>query len=297
MPGVAVGDGAGILCKHIMNFVEQAIRFSCEDCWLYGILSVPEQATSRGVLIVVGGPQYRAGSHRQFTLLARNFATNGVPVMRFDYRGMGDSEGDRRNFEMVGDDIHAAVDYFFSSVSAINELVILGLCDAASAALFYAHQDERISGLVLINPWIRTEEGVAKTYLKHYYLARLFEAGLWRKILRGHFKYLAAALSFSRLLDSALFPNNKNKASASSLTERMFDGFSSFKGRVLLILSENDLTAAEFSDYVTSSPSWKNLLKSSRVTRLELPGADHTFSRLEWRDQVASRTRKWLDSW
>ena len=48
---------------------------------------------------MVGGPQYRVGSHRQFTLMARAFAAAGYPVLRFDYRGIGDSEGESRGFE------------------------------------------------------------------------------------------------------------------------------------------------------------------------------------------------------
>jgi alpha/beta superfamily hydrolase len=81
-----------------VNIDERAFSFRCENSWLYGIASLPEQASSRGVLIVVGGPQYRVGSHRQFALLARHLAEHGVPVMRFDYRGMGDSVGDIRTF-------------------------------------------------------------------------------------------------------------------------------------------------------------------------------------------------------
>jgi len=35
--------------------------------------------------------------------------------MRFDYRGMGDSEGEARTFESVQDDIRIAIDTFFQS--------------------------------------------------------------------------------------------------------------------------------------------------------------------------------------
>src|SRR4051812_49228851 len=91
----------------MMNFEERALVFHCKDAWLYGVLSLPEQISSRGVLIAVGGPQYRVGSHRQFTLLARHLAAYGIPVMRFDFRGMGDSEGDARTFEDVEDDLRS----------------------------------------------------------------------------------------------------------------------------------------------------------------------------------------------
>ena len=131
---------------------EHALTFDCEGESLVGILSGAGLPAGRGVLIVVGGPQYRVGSHRQFALLARHLAKHGVPTLRFDYRGMGDSDGEVRTFERVGEDIRCAIDRFFASVPGLKDVVIWGLCDAASAALFYAHQDARVSGLILLNP-------------------------------------------------------------------------------------------------------------------------------------------------
>jgi exosortase A-associated hydrolase 1 len=291
-----------------LNFEERTLSFPCNGSWLYGILSLPEQIKSRGVLIVVGGPQYRAGSHRQFTLLARYLAANGVPAMRFDYRGMGDSEGDTRTFEDVGDDIRHAIDRFHAEAPALREVVIWGLCDAASAALFYAHRDPRVCGLVLLNPWVRTEEGAARAYLKHYYLSRLFDRGLWRKIIGGRFDYGAAARSVFKLAGAALLGKTKSasieegaagdsQGSTLPLPDRMLDGFESYKGNVLLIMSGNDLTAQEFLDMIDRSSRWKKLLRSPRVQRRDLPQANHTFSQREWRDQVASWTKDWTVSW
>lgn len=246
--------------------------------------------------MLVGGAQYRAGSHRQFTLLARYLASCGIPVMRFDYRGMGDSEGDTRNFENVDEDVRCAIDHFIQCVPGMTELVIWGLCDAASAALFYACRDSRVAGLVLLNPWVRTENGLAKTYLRHYYFSRLFESELWRKILTGRFDYVAAGLSLVELIRAACFKGTRQAVSA-TLPDRMFDGYSRFKGRVLLILSGNDFTAREFSDLAASDSKWCELLEDRRTRRCELAGANHTFSTRDWRNQVGSWTKEWIRSW
>ena len=81
---------------------EDAVVFQCEGASLVGILHVPEREPARiGVLVIVGGPQYRVGSHRQFVLMARSLAQSGYAVLRFDYRGMGDSDGEMRTFESV----------------------------------------------------------------------------------------------------------------------------------------------------------------------------------------------------
>ena len=313
MHSAGVGHSKYLCGSGIMNFRERPLVFPCNDSLLYGILSVPEKTGARGVLIVVGGPQYRVGSHRQFTLLARHLAADGVTVLRFDYRGMGDSEGELRTFEDLEDDLRCAIDKFLEEVPSLNELVIWGLCDAASAALFYAYRDKRITGLVLLNPWVRTDQGAAQTYLKHYYLARFFEREFWSKVWNGRFNYSKATQSLAKMVAQAFsgrkriaasVKNKKDKETGfdrscdpANLPERMLDGLSHFRGKILLITSGNDLTAQEFLNLANNSRKWKKLLSSSRISRLNLPEANHTFSRQEWREKVAVWTSEWIHSW
>lgn len=291
-----------------MNVEQQAIRFPCNGDMLYGVLSIPEQRTGRGVLVVVGGPQYRAGSHRQFALLARFLAQHGTAVMRFDYRGMGDSEGEPQTFEDIGDDIRCAIDHFHSRIPELREVVIWGLCDAASAALFYAQSDPRVAGLVLLNPWVRTEHGAARTYLRHYYTQRLVDREFWAKLLRFRFNIIDSGRSFLQIAAKSLtrsirMVGQHGGVSAEAddpalpLPERMLVGFRRFPGPVLLILSGNDLTAKEFIECARKSAEWTKLLGADRVRTHHVPEANHTFARCEWRDEVAEWTRAWLESW
>ena len=281
---------------------ERALSFACRGAWLYGIVSLPALATTplRGVLIVVGGPQYRAGSHRQFTLLARDLAAAGVPAMRFDYRGMGDSEGDLRGFDDVGDDLRAAIDRFFLEVPGMQEVVLWGLCDGASAAAMYAPQDARVAGLVLLNPWVRTEEGAARATIKHYYRARLFNARLWKKVASGQFDVKASVRGLWQDLGKAFRPRPQVANSVPTdapLPERMQHALTRFGGRVLVVLSGADLTAQEFADLSSRPGAWQKLLAAPRFTRQKIDKADHTFSRRPWQDQVSNWTRDWLRSW
>jgi exosortase A-associated hydrolase 1 len=289
-----------------VSIEERGVSFACEGCWLYGVLSLPSPlapGVRRGVVLVVGGPQYRVGSHRQFTLLARALAQQGVPVLRFDYRGMGDSEGEMRDFLDVDADLRAAIDAFTAQVPSVQEVVLWGLCDAATAAMLYAHQDKRVAGLVLLNPWARTEEGVARAYLKHYYLSRLLQPGLWRKIARGQFDYRGAVRSFWALAGDAVRRKPAESeapaaaaSAAPSLPERMLNGFSRFHGQTLVIISGADLTGREFED-MAAAPAWRKLMRGKRVSRHTLAQADHTFSRPDWRDQVAQWSADWIKRW
>lgn len=277
-----------------MQFEEQVLTFRCQDDWLYGILSQPAVPRMRGVLIVVGGPQYRIGSHRQFTLLTRYLAEHGIAALRFDYRGMGDSEGEARDFEAIEDDIGAAIDAFMKAVPGMTEVVLWGLCDAASAVTIYAHRDPRVCGLVLLNPWVRTADGIARTMLKHHYRDRLRERDFWRKLVRAQFDY---ARSFKSMIQLARMAFAGARADQHALPARMCAGMRAFHGPVMLIIGGSDLTGREFCDVTRSSAAWKHLLDAPRVTWRRIEKADHTFSRRDWRDQVAEWTRDWVLSW
>lgn len=274
--------------------LEQTVVFDCAGEELPGILHDPGSTdVTTGLLLVVGGPQTRVGSHRQFVLLARDLARAGVPVFRFDYRGMGDGSGALRDFSDVDTDIRAAIDQFQQLQPQVRQVVVWGLCDAASAAAFYAWQDPRVSGIVMLNPWVRTPEGEARAVVRHYYLRRLTSRDFWKKLLGGgvhagrSVKDFLRLLSLSRRSDPATAPSQ-------DIAARMQQGLSRFHGPVLLILSGNDLVAKEFLDRVQRDQPLQDWMRAPQVSRLDIAEADHTFSRAEWRDRVSRATRDWL---
>lgn len=279
-----------------MKYSEQAIVFPCAGEQLLGIVAQPEQAESTGVLIIVGGPQYRGGSHRQFLLLSRALATAGYPAMRFDYRGMGDSTGELRNFEAVESDIAAAVDAFMAASPELERIVLWGLCDAASASLLYlhAHKDERLGGLILLNPWVRSEATLARAHIKHYYVQRLLQPEFWRKLLSGN---LGIGRAIGGLLGSLKNARQTNSPANRELSfqEKMCCAMTESVLPTLLILSGNDYTAKEFIEGALLDHAWRRVLEKNNLSKTEIIGADHTFSSREWRANVASYTLSWLN--
>lgn len=276
--------------------IESAITFRCGSDDLIGVLHRPSiEAQGIGILIVVGGPQYRVGSHRQFVLMARAFAAAGYPVLRFDYRGMGDSSGESRSFEAVDDDICSAIDTFFEGIPALTGVVVFGLCDAASAALIYCLEDKRLLGLILANPWVRTEAGEARALVKHYYGRRLLQRSFWRKVLSGE---LGARQSAQDLLRS-WFLARRNPATGDPrrsrhFLDRMQEGLMGFAGPVMLLVSERDLTAGEFQDLCRSEPAWSVAVSRENVRVAVQLGADHTFSSSVALNTATSTAIEWL---
>lgn len=274
---------------------EEAIFFDCQGERLLGILHHARAPICEiGVVLVVGGPQYRVGSHRQFVLLARALASTGIAVFRFDFRGMGDSSGEPRDFEHISDDIRSALNTFTAKVSGLRGAVLWGLCDAATANAFYALGDERVVGQIALNPWVRTSEGEAQAFIKHYYLKRLLSRDFWRKVTRMRFDALAALGDFFSKLGDSRAKSIQSAGDDLLLPERLRVSQIAFGKPTLLILSGQDLTAREYEDRVAEAPDWQDWLRSECVTLHRLAEADHTFSRTAWRDQVADWSRDWV---
>ena len=255
-------------------------------------------ASDLGVVVVVGGPQYRAGSHRQFVLLARHLAAAGFPVLRFDVRGMGDSEGAQRGFESLTPDIAAAIAALCAQQPKVRRVVLWGLCDGASAALLYLHAkpDARVQGLVLLNPWVRSEASLARTHVKHYYRQRLLQGEFWRKLLTGGVAQAALSGLLGNLRKVRTPGGDGNAGAAQDFQQRMAAAWRAFPGRILLVLSGNDYTAREFQEFIKADPAWAGATQRPGLTVHEAAGADHTFSRIADRLALELVTARWLQS-
>lgn len=260
---------------------ERAVTIQLADTQLLGVLHQPEESLGVGVLVVVGGPQYRVGSHRQFVQLSRALACEGIASMRFDCRGMGDSEGDKQPFDDIHEDIRAACDAFCAE-AGIERVVLWGLCDAASAAMMYSIEDSRIAGLVLLNPWLQSEDTRARTMVRYYYLRRLLSKEFWLKLLGGKVK-VRAGLSEARSYVKGSMTESSRPLGA--YQDRMQSAMVLFKGEICLILSGLDLTAREFELQALGVNGWPCFSADScSVHRLE--GADHTFSSSPYKRKV-----------
>jgi len=274
---------------------ELPVVMPCAGDKLVGVISQPEQPGTLGLVMVVGGAQYRAGSHRQFVLLARCLASAGFPVLRFDHRGLGDSSGERKPFDAIHDDIEAAIVTLQHQCPSVQRLVLWGLCDGASAALLYCGQrvDARVAGLCLLNPWVRSDNTLARTRIKHYYAGRLLESSFWQRLWQGQYEWRPSLKGLWQNLQAMRVPPPSD-APEPPFQHRMALALRQFPGQVLLLLSARDYTAKEFVECAQSDPAWKGLLQRPHLQRVDVTDADHTFSKALWRAAAEQAILDWM---
>jgi exosortase A-associated hydrolase 1 len=204
---------------------------------------------------------------------------------------MGDSDGAPQAFDSIDEDIDAAVHVIHKRFPGC-QIVLMGLCDAASAILMRAAGAELpAAGAVLLNPWVRTQQTAARARAQHYYQGRLVSRAFWRRLLRLEVNPLRA---FGGLLRDLAAARRSEGTESQDFLSRMAKGLASTQQPVLLALSSEDLTAKEFQSLVDGSVQWQESLGRRNVVRMDIDGADHTFSDPEALDQVNTTILSWI---
>lgn len=272
---------------------ELPVVIRCGTDRLVGICHEPSTPLGTTVVVVVGGPQYRIGSHRQFVVTARAMARSGAHVLRFDLPGMGDSDGEAVDFTATGEAIEAAVSWAENRYQG-NRTVLYGLCDGVSASLLSVERlgTERVHGMICVNPWVRQATTEARARTRHYYAKRLLSAEFWRKLVRFQVALGQSVGELGATLKQGLTPAGEQ----ADFVAGMYHGLAISTCPVLFMLSGEDLTAREFDGLVKSKSRWRKILNSARVTVGRLAVADHTFSDRALLDEHDHQCCRWLNT-
>lgn len=278
-----------------MSRIEQALTFKCGAETLTGIIHNPNPERKTGIIIVAGAPQYRVGAHRLFVTLSRHIADEGYAVLRFDRRGTGDSSGAYRTFETMQEDLASAVEVMQKMSPEVERIVLLGLCDGASAILLGGLTLEKVAAAVLVNPWAPTDEGRARALLTSYYWSRIRSRHAWKALFSNLAGAGRALVSIGRKMSTGK-TDDPQKPDMPDFIPKMFENWQQFSGDSLVILSRDDITAASFDAVLRKLVGWRALSKPGRISRRWVKNADHTFSSARLTGELADAVIGWLNA-
>jgi uncharacterized protein len=129
-----------------------------DKIFLAGTLTFPKEGSNfpAAVLISGSGPQNRDEEllgHKPFLVLSDHLTRNGYAVLRFDDRGVAESEGDFKTAtsEDFARDVLAAVEYLKSRKEIDHSKIgLIGHSEGGIIAPMAANQDDEIAYIVLL---------------------------------------------------------------------------------------------------------------------------------------------------
>lgn len=242
--------------------MRRLIAFPCDGDTLIG--SLDEAAGAIGLLIVSGGNEIRAGAHRGMAALAATLASEGVPVFRYDRRGIGDSGGVNRQFLEARDDLIAACAAFRTHTPHLTRILAFGNCDAATTIAIHG-RDAGIQRAMLANPWIvaRVDELPPPAAIRAHYAARLRDPATWRRMIRG-------GVSFPKLL-RGLRRISLPESQTDTLANDVLAAIARWGADVTIMLAERDATAIAYTDAARRA--------GIAPRTITIPTASHSFAR------------------
>ena len=304
----------------------EAVTFSNRDgLKLFGTLHTPRFVNSSLPLIVLlsAGIKMRVGPHRLYNRMTSHFNELGFSVFKFDYVGLGDSEGelDRALLTQVYNDIEKGR-FVNDSVDALNwiaheqhftSFILGGLCGGAITALLTAQIDIRAVGVLSLGMTTTLSMGdTARTEyasqgelaaLRKSYLKRALDIKSWLRLLSFQSDFKAIAKSFGQA-----FAHNKpsfagpralesiKPTNANSLFPPAFFDVTLSERPILLIFGESDRTYWDF-DEKFAVPYAAQLAQVKQHFELHVvKEANHVFSFREWEDDMLLAATAWLTS-
>ena len=266
---------------------------------LSGILTEPvghEAAGRPAVLLLNAGLLHRVGPNRLYVALARRLAAAGLPVLRFDYSGLGESASRRDELVLEQRSLAEGIEAmeFLQTAGVADRFVPMGICSGAENAQRLACEDERVVGSVLIDGYAYRTTG--------YYLRECARHLLSR---RSWGRLLASPLAFRRVLGmgrpAPVTPTERNPGGLDY--ERPFPPRDACLEELRRILARNvELLLiftgggmAEFYNHPRQfSESFPSLAGHPRLRLEFMKSADHTFTLRGHQDAVLASIDAWV---
>jgi exosortase A-associated hydrolase 2 len=121
---------------------------------VFAAYHAPDSPASRAIVMCHPLGEEKLWAHRVFVSFARELSSAGIAVLRFDFRGEGDSERgfSESDFESRIQDACFAVDSLRELSPKVTEVTLLGLRFGASVAAAAAARLKNVARLVLWDP-------------------------------------------------------------------------------------------------------------------------------------------------
>lgn len=283
------------MSEHVLRFGEQRS--------LVGVVTEPsvDGSASQKPLAAIflnAGVIHRVGPSRLYVHLARAFAELGWMAVRFDHSGIGDSpvRADGRSFEETATIEAREVMDVIEQTYGVRKFVLVGLCSGAVTAFDAAGVDERVAGVVMINPQGFADVAEWNDYVQNrgharkYWTQSLFSVASWRKALTGRVDYRRLATVLWRQATAGVTAEKAAPVAARVSTDLL--NLLQRRVQTLLLCSEGD-DGIEYMNVILEQDVRRMPPLPGFVVEI-LDGADHSLTILDSQRRVVDVVRRWV---
>jgi uncharacterized protein len=290
---------------------------------LFGVVHRPAVASSDklAVLLLSPGVKMRVGPQRLYLKLTSRLLELGLTVFRFDFHGLGDSEGtlpeellrDVYNHIEVGrfvDDSIDAMDWMEQNYGC-DRFIVSGLCGGAITGLLTGERDSRVAGLLAlgITPVLASRAAEASLYMtigqlesqQQMYLKRLLSPQAWYRLFTlqtdnrlirrmiGH--WLRKSVGRTPTIATVPPPEGDN---ANPLFPPAFFKMLSTRRPMLLVFGGSDRLQWEYEEKFVSRYRERLDAMPPLAEVHVVEHANHVLSLPEWQNEMLQLATRWV---
>jgi dienelactone hydrolase len=266
---------------------ERVVTFGPEGI-LVGVLTEPDVVVRDVPVVVMSnvGLNHHVGISRTWVDLSRRLAARGVPSLRFDASGLGDSAPR----DTLGSDVERSILDLEDALTWLasdgaQRFVLVSWCSGTDNAHAVAARDSRVAGAVFLDGYTYA----TPASVVHEKLLRWVDLARWRRALRRRFPQLfglelnrQAAGWVDEIFNREYPDRHRFEADISTMIDR--------GARLLFIYSRQ-------TDYFYPRQFWDWMKRKDWRGRIAVeyyPKADHAFRFRTERDVMMNRVTSWI---
>ncbi|NNU77203.1 alpha/beta hydrolase [Clostridium estertheticum] len=253
--------------------MQKVVEIDSENLRLRGMLHIPENINNKVPIVIMfhGFCGDKMGPHFIFVKLSRLIEKAGIACIRFDFAGSGESDGDFIDMTMDTElkDANNILNYVRSLNFVDNDRIgIVGLSMGGAIASMLA--GERKSNIKTICLWAPAGN-MGEIILDKHYIGENFDE--FRK--NGYF-------DVEGLLVGTKFVDNVKNI-------KIYEKAAEYDKKSLIIHGDKDDVVS-----LCASQKYIDLWGDSSLLKV-ISGANHTFDKREWEEQVIENTIEFLE--
>jgi acetyl esterase/lipase len=274
------------------------------------------------VVLLSPGVKMRVGPGRLYVPLTEMLCAEGYTVLRFDFFGLGDSQGelwedllpDVYNHIEVGryvDDTLAALRWLRETHGA-KRFVVGGLCGGAITALLAAQRDSSAVGLLSLGMTVTLASSAATpgSYLtseqlenrRKIYVKKLLSPVAWWRLLTLRSDYSVIWHSMMRMLvkkkpAKAVAETRapaEQRGNANPLFPPAYFAFLRRGGRAFMLFSGKDRLRSEYEEKFVEPFAASLASFTGQIEQHVVPNANHVLALPEWQREMVAVSRQWM---